>query len=86
MKNSKNNLFLLFIIILLFKLCHMKIYNDENTISDSFDNYNIDDSYESKKYYYNKQKNNINDNVDESDNYENDDFEKPKSTLEYLIK
>ena len=87
MKNSKNNLFLLFIIILLFKLCYMKIYNDENTISDSFDNYNIDDSYENKNYYYNKQKNNnINNNFDESDNEENDDFEKPKSTFEYLIK
>ena len=81
MKNSKKNLFLLFIIILLSKLCYMKIYNEN--ISDIFDNYYEDDSYKSKKYYYNKYRNN-NDNSDEFIDYE-DDFEKPKSTFEFLI-
>ena len=81
MKNSKKNLFLLFIIILLSKLCYMKIYNEN--ISDIFDNYYEDDSYKSKKYYYNKYRNN-NDKTDEFIDYE-DDFEKPKSTFEFLI-
>jgi hypothetical protein len=59
----------------------MKIYNEN--ISDIFDNYYEDDSYKSKKYYYNKYRNN-NDNSDEFIDYE-DDFEKPKSTFEFLI-
>ena len=82
MKFTKYNIFLIFIILLLPEICIMKLYDDNS--ADNFDNYYTQNSNKEKKYYYNEYRNNNHD-FDKFDNYESDEFKKPKSTLEFFI-
>ena len=83
MKCSKYNFLLLYLILLIPKLCVMKLYKENQ--EDNLEYYYSKFSYNENEYYNNKQKNKKY-NIDEY-NYEidEDNFQKPASKLEFFI-
>ena len=83
MKCSKYNFLLLYIILLIPKLCVMKLYKEDS--EDNFDYYYNKYLNNANEYYTNNQKNNKN-KIDEY-NYEidEDNFQTPSSKIEFFV-
>ena len=81
MKCSKYNFLLLYIILLIPKLCVMKLYKEDP--EDNLEYYYNKYSYNENEYYYSEQKNNKN-KIDENNfDIDEDNFQKPASTFEF---
>ena len=83
MKCSKHNFFHLFLILLIPKLCVLKIYKEDE--EEYLDNYYNKYSNNENEYYYNRHKNNKNEFDKYNYDYIEDNFQQPASKFEFFI-